>query len=62
MRLAIKLYILADGCLQQELSLSFRVQKSTVFKILKEVCDALYTVLAPVYLNGHRQQRKSGDR
>ena len=49
-RLVITLRYLAEGCSQQALSLSFRVGKSTVSTILKEVCDALYKVLAPIYL------------
>ena len=49
-RLVITLRYLAEGCLQQVLSLSFRDGKSTASKILKEVCEALYTVLATNYL------------
>ena len=49
-RLVITLRYLAEGCSQQALSLGFRVGKSTVSKILKEVCEALYTVLATHYL------------
>ena len=45
-RLVITLRYLAEGCSQQALSLGFRVGKSTVSKILKEVCGALYTLLA----------------
>ena len=47
--LVIMLHYLA-GCSQQALSLSFQVGKSTLSKILKEVCEALYTVLATHYL------------
>ena len=49
-RLVITLRYLAEGCSQQALSLGFRVGKSTVSKILKEVCETLYTVLATHYL------------
>ena len=49
-RLVITLRYLAEGCSQQALSLSFRVDKSTVYKILREVCEALYTVVATHYL------------
>ena len=48
--LVITLRYSAEGCSQQALSLSFRVGKSTVSKILREVCEALYTVLATHYL------------
>ena len=48
--LVITLRYLAEGCSQQALSLSFRVGKSILKTILKEVCDALYKVLAPIYL------------
>ena len=40
-RLVITLRYLGEGCSQQALSLGFRVGKSTVSKILKEVCVAL---------------------
>ena len=49
-RLVITLRYLVEGCSQQALSLSFRVGKSTVLTILREVCDALYNVLSPIYL------------
>ena len=49
-RLIVTLRYLAEGCLQQALSLNFQVGKSTVSTILKEVCDALCKVLAPIYL------------
>ena len=49
-RLVITLRYLAEGCSQQALSLGFRVGKSSVSKILKEVCEVLYTVLATHYL------------
>ena len=49
-RLVITLRYLAEGCSQQTLSFSFQVGKSTVSKILKEVCEALYTVLVTHYL------------
>ena len=48
-RLVITLRYLA-GCSQEAMNLSFRVGKSTVSTILKEVCDTLYKVLAPIYL------------
>ena len=48
--LVITLPYLAEGCSQQALNLGFRVGKSTVSKILKEVCEALYTLLATHHL------------
>ena len=49
-RLVITLRYLAERCSQQALSLNFQVGKSTVSKILKVVCEALYTVLATHFL------------
>ena len=49
-RPVITLLYLAEGCSQQTLGLGYRVGKSTLSKILKEVCEALYTVLATHYL------------
>lgn len=49
-RLAVTLRYLASMESQQSLSFSYRIGKSTVSSIIKETCDALYTVLAPVYL------------
>ena len=48
--LVITLRYLSEVCSQQALSLGFRVGKSTVSKTLKEVCEALYTVLTTHYL------------
>ena len=49
-RLVIALRYLVEGSSQQALSMSFRVGKSTVCKIVKEVCDAIYNMLLPIYL------------
>ena len=49
-RLVITHCYLAEGFSQQALSLNFLVDKSTVSKILKEVCEALYTALPMRYL------------
>ena len=49
-RLVITLRYLAVGCSQRTLSLGFRVSKSTVSKMLKEICETLYTPLATHYL------------
>ena len=48
--LVFRLRYLGEGCSQQVLNLGFRVGKSTVSKILMEVCEALYTVLATHFL------------
>ena len=49
-QLVITLRYLAEGCSQQAFCHGFRVGKSTVSKILNEVCEALYTALATHYL------------
>ena len=58
-RLVITLRYLAEGCSQQALSLSFWAGKSTVSKILKEVFEALYTVLATHYLQPPSTEEES---
>ena len=49
-RLVITLRYLASGMSQQDLCWSFRVGRTTVSNILKEVCDAIFEVLSPDYL------------
>ena len=49
-RLVITLRFLSSGSSQQSLSFSFVHGRSTISKILQEVCDAIYEVLAPLYL------------
>ena len=49
-RLAITLRYLTSGISQQDLCWSFRVGRTTVSNILKEVCTAIYDVLSPMYL------------
>ena len=60
-RLIITFRYLAEGCSQQALSLGFRVGKSTVLKISKEVCEALDTDW-PQIIYDHYQQRKNGNK
>ncbi len=49
-RLVIALRYLATGSSQQTLSYSFRIGRITVSNIIKEVCEAIYDVLSPIYL------------
>ena len=50
-RLAVTLRYLASMESQQSLSFSYRMGKSAINTIIKETCDALYTVLAETYLH-----------
>ena len=59
-RLVITLRYLAEGSSQQAPSMTYRVDKSTVCSIVKHVCDAIYTALAPTC--DLHQQRWSGSR
>lgn len=49
-RLAITLRFLASGDAQQSLSFQFKVGKSTVHKIVDEVCEAIWETLSPEYM------------
>ena len=49
-RLVITLRYLSAGMLQQDLCYSFRIGRTTVSNILKEVCDTIYDVLSPIYM------------
>ena len=49
-RLSMTIRFLATGESQQSLSFAYRIGKATVSKIIRETCDAIYTVLAPTYL------------
>ena len=49
-RLIITLRFLCSGSSQQSLSYAFRHGRSTISEIVKEVCVAIYHVLAPLYL------------
>ena len=49
-RLAVTLRYLASGESQQSLSWSFRVGRTTVSKIVRGTCEAIWKVLSPIYL------------
>ena len=49
-RLVIALRYLSDGMSQHPLSYSFRVGRTTISNILKEVCTSIYERLAPIYM------------
>ena len=49
-RLIITLRYLSAGMSQQTLSYNFRVGRTTISNILREVCQAIYEVLAPIYM------------
>ena len=50
-RLFITSRYLSTGCSQQTLSFAFRLGRTTIFRIVKEVCIALDEILSPIYLN-----------
>ena len=49
-RLVITLRYLSAGMSQLDLCFNFRVGRTTVSSILREVCQAVYEVLSPVYM------------
>ena len=49
-RLSLTLRYLASGESQQALSFSYRIGKSTVSEIIREIFGAIYSALAPTYL------------
>ena len=49
-RLAITLRFLATGESYESLMFQFRVHRTTIAKIIREVCKAIYEVLMPVYM------------
>ena len=49
-RLAVTLRFLASGESQQSLSFAYRIGKSTLSRILRETCDAIFSVLKDPYL------------
>ena len=55
-RLVITLRYLSAEMSQQTLSYNFRVGRTTVSNIVKEVCDAIYNVLSPLYMNAPSTQ------
>lgn len=50
-RLVITLRYLASGKSQQDLCWSFRIGRTTVSSIVREVCTAIHETLSPIYLN-----------
>ena len=49
-RLCLTVRFLASGDSQQSLSFAFRIGRSTVLDIIEETCEAIYNILAPIYL------------
>jgi len=49
-RLVITLRYLSSGMSQQDLCWNFRVGRTTVSKILNEVCIAIFDVPSPIYV------------
>ena len=49
-RAAVTLRLLASGESQQSLSFAYRIGKSTLSRILRETCDAIFIVLKDPYL------------
>ena len=49
-RLCLTIRFLASGDSQQSLSFAFRIGRSTVSGIIRETCEAIYNILAPIYL------------
>ena len=50
-RLAVTLSFLASGESQQSLSFSYLIGKSTLSRIIRETCDAIFEALAGEYLH-----------
>ena len=48
-RLCLTIRFLASDS-QQSLSFAFRIGRSTVSGIIRETCEAIYNILAPIYL------------
>ena len=57
-RLVITLRYLSTGCSQQTLSFAFRLGRTTICRIVKEVCIALHEVLSPIYLRPPKYSRE----
>ena len=55
-RLAVTLRFLASGESQQSLSFSFRIGRSTISKILRETCDAIFCCLSEKYLKSPQSE------
>ena len=50
-RLVITLRYLASGMTQQDICWQFRIGRTTASSIVKQVCEAIHEVLAPIYLD-----------
>lgn len=49
-RLVITLRFLSTGMSQQDLCFAFRVGRTTVCNIVREVCAAIFDILSPIYM------------
>ena len=49
-RLTVTLRYLATGESYESLMYQFRIHKTTISKIIQEVCIAIYKVLQPIYM------------
>ena len=49
-QLCLTVRFLASGDSQQSLLFAFRIGRSTVLGIIQETCEAIYNILAPIYL------------
>ena len=57
-RLAVTLRYLASGESQQSLSWSFRLGRTTVSKIVREACEAIWKALSPIYLRSPSMEQE----
>ena len=57
-RLSVTLRHLATGESHISLSLQYRIGRQTISKIIPETCEAIYEVLAPVYVNTPTSSRE----
>lgn len=51
LKLVVTLHHLADGATQSCIAQHYRLGRSTVSNIIYETCDALYSILQPIYMN-----------
>ena len=50
-RIAVTLRYLASSKSKQSLSWSFRLGRTTVSKVVREICEAIWKVLSPLYIS-----------